>query len=1104
MRRRWPALFALIALSLATTAALGRAEEEGEILLPGETRERAIAGGEARLYRVEVADAPLLITVEQLGLDLVVEAQRAGAALSVDTGDHAYGSEVLLLESVGEHRIAVRPKDRFVAPGRYTIRLDALPAVSSASPAEDVPRRTALSLMTRAGLEAFAGSPEARRRAVTLFREAAAIFRSLGERRWEAESVYAIAVLERDLRDLKLAVEDFLQALVLWRELAEPHLEAATLNGLGMTHAYRGDSEAAREALQRALHQWQALGDRFEEGETRSNLCFLEQRSGALSAALPCFEETRALYHELGARRQEARMLNNLGGVYDLLGKPDAALEHYEQALAMRRSLAMGRDEAETLNNIAVVYRALGEWQEALRVYGQVREILAPLGDRSLEGTLLNNVGFAYTHLGEPQRALSFLEDSLKLREETGDRGGQAQSLNNLGDAWRRLGDADKGLAYHQRALELASALGDRRIEALTRLRLGEVQIERGDPSAALRELDPALGALREAGLRQREAQVLQLRGRALAQAGRPREALPVFQDLLARRRDLRDRAGEAETLQALAAAERSLGLRKEARGHADEAVARVEELRTGFVSPDLRSAFLATQRRAYSLVIDLLMDQHIAAPGEGHDREALEISERARARSLLDVLRSENAVRAGSAAPGSPLERRQALRRRLSSLAYQQLQQSGGRAEALGRESEGLRAELDGVEAEIRRLDPLYAAVAAPPSLGVQEVARLLDPGSLLLEYSLGEDRSYLWAVGAGSFRSFVLPSQKEIEALARRLYEQLSVLEAGTGPRAGAAEELSRILLGPVWPEVAHSQRLVVVPDGALHIVPFAALLAPDSGGRLIEQLEIAYLPSATTLALQRQRLETRQPAAKWAAVLADPVFTPDDPRLAGPPAAGIDSRAAARQGPERGAPESGPLSALERLPATRREAETIKTLAPAGQVWTALDLAASREAALSGNLRNARVVHFATHGLADLRNPELSGLALSLVDGAGRPQEGFLSLSDIYDLDLQADLVVLSGCRTALGKEVRGEGIMGLTRGFLYAGVPRVVASLWKVQDRTTAELMDRFYRALWQGRLPPAAALREAQRSLRRDPRYRDPYSWAGFVLQGDWR
>lgn len=1097
MRRRSLALLILAGWLLAWPAHPGRSQEESDLLVPGPPRERTIAGGETHSYRVYVTEDPVLVTVEQRGIDLVIEDR--GPASATDIGDYRWGPEVLVLETAGVHRIEVSAKERFVAPGRYAVQVEELPA-------SEPERRAAFSSMSRAGQEAFARDPEARSRALTLYREALAAWRSLGERRREAEALYAIASLEKDTSDLRAAAESFLRTSELWRELGDPQLEAASLNWLGFVRSEAGESDGAREALQGAISLWQVHGGRFDEGVTRSSLCLLDHKNGKLTEALACYEETLSVFRELGCRKDEARILNNIGGVHDLLGEPDAAMEHYEQALALRREVGDRRGEAETLNNIAAVHRALGEWQEALRLYARVGEILEPFGDLALEATRLTNIGFTYNSLGEPQRALPFLEEALKLRRKTGERRGEIIALNNLGSTLLNLAEPDKALDHHRQALEQAVALKDPRQEAISRLRLAETQLARSNGPAALPGLDSALAYFQATGNRRNEAQTLVLRGRALALTGRPQEAMPVLQSVLALNRTLRDRAGEAETLRVLATTERSLGRPDEARAHAEEAVARVEELRTGFVSPNLRAAFLATQRRAFGLLIDLLMDRNAARPGAGHDRAAFEISERARARSLLDVLHAGTGGGAGSAIPAALLERRQSLRRRLSAKADQQIKQSGARADALRKESEVLLADLDGVEAEIRRLDPRYAAAAALPTLDLQDIGRMLDPDTVLLEYSLGEDRSYLWAVDAKGLRSFVLPSRKEIEDLAWEVHGELSTVGSDASRQREVTATLGRILLDPVWGEAAQLQRLIVVSDGALHVVPFAALRVPepgrswsDPGGLqpLMKHQEVVYLPSVTTLALERQRLEQRPPAPKWAAILADPVFSAQDERLA-KTVASASTGSALRGGAD------GLLPGFERLSSSRREAEAILALAPKGQVWSALDFAASREEVLSGKLRGYRVIHFATHGLADTSNPELSGLVLSLVDAAGRPREGFLGLSDVYELDLDADLVVLSGCRTALGKEVNGEGLMGLTRGFLHAGVPRVVGTLWPVQDRTTKELMTRFYSALWQDRLPPAAALRKAQQSLSSDRRYLDPYSWAGFVLQGDWR
>jgi CHAT domain-containing protein len=236
---------------------------------------------------------------------------------------------------------------------------------------------------------------------------------------------------------------------------------------------------------------------------------------------------------------------------------------------------------------------------------------------------------------------------------------------------------------------------------------------------------------------------------------------------------------------------------------------------------------------------------------------------------------------------------------------------------------------------------------------------------------------------------------------------------------------------------------------------------------------------------------------------AVFADPVLQEDDPRVtqkAGAAAAAVPERA--RRDLARSADETG-LDAFRRLPFTRSEADDIVSLAGGAPVLKALDFEASRARATSGELSDYRIVHFATHGLLNNEHPELSGLVLSLVRPDGQPQDGFLRLHDVFNMKLGADVVVLSACRTALGRDVRGEGLVGLTRGFWYAGAPRVVASLWDVRDQATAELMKRFYRGLLRDGLRPAAALREAQLGMRKDPRWSAPYYWAGFVLQGEW-
>jgi CHAT domain-containing protein len=296
-----------------------------------------------------------------------------------------------------------------------------------------------------------------------------------------------------------------------------------------------------------------------------------------------------------------------------------------------------------------------------------------------------------------------------------------------------------------------------------------------------------------------------------------------------------------------------------------------------------------------------------------------------------------------------------------------------------------------------------------------------------------------------------------------------------------------------------------LVVIADGALQYVPFAALPISNSRRPLVIDHEIVSLPSASSLAVQRHSLASRKPAPKGIAVIADPVFSAGDPRFrsSAPATATVRNTANDTRIIEHLSGGPGGQLSIRRLPFTRHEADQILAVAPAGANFKALDFRANRSVATSGELSQYRYVHFATHGYVDTTRAGLSAIVLSMVDEQGNPQDGFLRTHDIYNLKLPAELVVLSACETGLGKEVKGEGIEGLTRGFMYAGARRVIVSLWNVNDKATASLMQRLYVGMLRGGKTPAAALRAAQMEMLRTAQWQSPYYWAAFVMQGEW-
>jgi CHAT domain-containing protein/tetratricopeptide (TPR) repeat protein len=981
-----------------------------------------------------------------------------------------------------------------------------------------------------------------------LYKEALPLLPSVDDQFLQSEMLAAIIQYYTIIQRHREAVDDLQAVLPAMRASGNSAGEAQLLNAIGENYRSLDEYDQALEAYTPALAIVRNLGDRVREVEILDHIGVSYAVLGQRDRAMELYEQSATLAHELGDRVNEAIGLYNVGAARAYLGDVDAAQQWFERALAVERARDDG-DEASILVEIGKDWLYTGEQQLALDSFYRALDLLAS-GGEAPPADVLKYIGQVYVYLGRSDEASSFFERALEpfgppaspamLRSHDiaglMDEMDRAAALNNLGRAHLMLGDHQQAAEMFSRALStgesVASTLKAIFVEqgtsedanayviadyvARSLDGLGEASYGVGNFADALTFSERALSQFKKA--KDLGAQARAIYNVALAHAAlrRPKEALDLLRDALPLARRLFDRDGEAHILGRMALVQMELGDLNAARDSAEGATKIAAVLREKVISPDLRASYVGSN--SYSeIYVDVLMRLHGEHPDEGYDREALEASEAGRGRSLLDLLTESSAnIREGiDSALG---DRERVLKERLNSLAELKRRALTGEGEAeqlsrLDRNFGALNAEYEQLQAEIRRTSPAYSAIQRPPPLGLAEIQQLLDADTVLLDYALGAERSYLWTVTTTSFRSYQLPGRPAIEARAGPVIRNLT--EPGrtrrfADPRAeaDAMSSLRDTILGPAAADLT-GKRIVVISDGILNYLPFAALPLPAEGTAtaqpLITKYEVVNLPSAAALDRLRRAAANRTAPAKLVSLLADPVFSSDDVRM-------TDANLA-QQGPvpvgqllvHGAGADVGAIrdKSFPRLTGTLDEANAIGALVSNDQKMVAVGWDANRNTALSGALSESRYVHFATHGVLDSQHPQLSGLVLSLVDRTGRPVDGFLRLHDIFNLKLNADMVVLSACQTGLGKEVRGEGLVGITRGFMYAGAPRVVVSLWKVDDASTAALMKTFYEGILQKKLTPAAALRAAQIEVSQDPRWRHPYYWADFVLQGEW-
>lgn len=873
------------------------------------------------------------------------------------------------------------------------------------------------------------------------------------------------------------------------------------------------------------------------------------RRMGKPQLAIEKYQTVTATYQQLGNIQEATRALLKLGQSYQEIGEYQQAIDSFNQAGELLQNSPYKQQAPLAYQEIGRFYGSLGDPQQAQFYYKRAKELAQQIGDTAQVVDILVDIGDWYRRWGEAQPALdayqqaleqlSYLSESnrlllprwqetlqaaisqgewTKLQALIINSQPQAVIQAKMSLAYSDLGKKPEAIAAFQQAVTLAQSadLGVKR----------QMFIQGAILYEALEEPQQAIYFLKQAQVDSQaflstvddspqDATILTFLGKLNAQMGQTQEALEYYNQALELAKDMGNPALESDALYRIAEVEHNAKDFLSAQKHLEAALKIVEALRTEIADLGLRASYFATVQDYYDLYIDVLMQQHQMNPTQGYDAQALYASERAKARTLLELLALANTdIRQG--ADPQLLAKERSLQHQFQSLEEHRLNLLAEKApseqiQALEQRQQELLQQYRDLRTKLQTTPNRYANLTQPQPLTLKEIQQqVLDEQTILLQYALGKERSYVWAVTKTQISSYQLPGREEIETLAKEMRETL------TSPRertrlnnlATVGNRLTAMILNPVASQL-QNKRLLIVGDGILHYVPFSALPIPQLSGLetdyqpLILQHEIVNLPSVSTLAALRQETATRPLATKTVAILADPVFSPDDERVQSkgtqpsgePPLEAVNllTRAAREVG-----------ISWQRLMATRREAETIMGLVSETQRSQVLDFQANREQATSSQLANYRIIHWATHGFVNSRNPELSGMVMSLVDEQGNWQNGYLRLNDIYNLNLPSELVVLSACQTGLGKNIRGEGLVGLTRGFMYAGTPRVVASLWYVDDVATAELMSKFYPAMLSQGLTPSAALRAAQLQMWQNPEWQSPYYWAAFSLQGEWK
>jgi CHAT domain-containing protein/tetratricopeptide (TPR) repeat protein len=887
--------------------------------------------------------------------------------------------------------------------------------------------------------------------------------------------------------------------------------DSATANlGMGLYYSKVKDVESAVKNMDAALSANPKLIEAcYYKALVLSNAEYSEESMKTLGQCLPVVEadlneEQRKLFLTVTAK-------NHLR-----MGRYSEALKNFDQVLKIARGMEDKLYEEGVVGFLASIYVLQGDYTRAIATFQEALSVAKESDSRGSaynSGRYLGNIGYLYFQLGDLLTAGHNYELGLELARKADDLAGQANILKNLGELMVAQKEFGRAITYYKQALETEEKRSGSTSRSFYYSVLLNLHLLTGDYQKAKETIDQALKNARELKTRLVEPQLFNYLGDLHLQLNEPEIAVKAYQDSLQSNDSLDNPSYALVAHGGLARAYQRLGQLDDARIHYLKAVEVMESVRAKLGGAEEKAGFYQNKVEVYKNLIAVLLKLSEEHPEQDLASKAFHVAESARARAFSDQL-AEAGMNLEQNLEPDLLKRQREIQTRVSNLnaqlinerskesAKQDKEKIKGWEEALSKADEDI---VDWLR-ELRRRNLRYADLKYPEPLTLEQAQRMLADRSLVLAYSLGEQESFLFAVSRDDYRVAKLPRSSDIGESVEKL---IAAISDGSGASLEKyrvqAVKLYKELIQPASDLLAGKRELIIIADDSLHRLPFEALISPSIADSivvradhskwpyLVRKLSISYAPSVSVLASLRDYHRGTGAPQKAFVAYADPKYDQQNT-----PAMFATFRSAG----------DGQQLRLVPLPKSRAEVEGIAKLFAKGQTDLYLqDLASEENVKAKDRLSRYRIVHFSAHGLYNEKRPRFSGIVLSLpkLDKEGVPlsdEDGLLSAYEILNLKLNADLVVLSACQTGIGKEIKGEGMMGLTRAFMYAGTPSVVVSLWNVNDRSAADLMVRFYKRLWKPgseKLDKAEALRKAQ--LEVIDTGSKPYHWAPFILVG---